>query len=459
MSAVASDKFFWLAYCKAVQQLIGNKPGKDSAIFFATKAQKGPPASALIPAEYTNNGLYQIGDNLLSADNMFYIPSAQNSYIRSLQNYLSYVDVEADQSEAVVTKYLMTQKVLNSAIEVAAAEQDKAVAQFEKNKNLGLTGDYTFAQWYPQHAPAYTNALLEVNAAAGENKAAIGDMNGPVAAQYSQDRDKITQALTSLTAVPGIAMGACADSPATAVEIAQNKGQVPPPKSVRYVPTYMSADYTKTVKDWMNQLSHGKPGKNIQSIKMSNGRNVDESEFGQETLEGDLSFSYAPWLSFAASGSSDHESQLDKTDINENDIEIAMTYDDIKTVPISPGDWNIGDPKSSYPKLKEGAPITAKILVAPTQLVLAKNLGYTIKFKNNLKTTFGKTVKDTKQVGGYVRIFGIPISVDGNYKKSSQQTSHVATWDETSGEFVVVPTDDGGFATVIAIQGDKIHTI
>lgn len=84
MSSAATDKLFWLAYCKAIQQAIGASPGKDSALSFATRVQKGPMASTLIPDVYTNDGIYHIGDNLLAADNLFYVPSNQNSYIRSL---------------------------------------------------------------------------------------------------------------------------------------------------------------------------------------------------------------------------------------------------------------------------------------------------------------------------------------------------------------------------------------
>jgi hypothetical protein len=84
MSATASDKLFWLAYCKAIQDATGATPGKESALCFATKVQKGPLASSLIPEVYTNDGIYHVGDNLLSADNLFYVPSNQNSYLRSL---------------------------------------------------------------------------------------------------------------------------------------------------------------------------------------------------------------------------------------------------------------------------------------------------------------------------------------------------------------------------------------
>jgi hypothetical protein len=54
-----------------------------------TTAQRGPPAGPadLIDPMYANLGIYEIADNLLWADNLFYVPSEQNSYARSLLMY------------------------------------------------------------------------------------------------------------------------------------------------------------------------------------------------------------------------------------------------------------------------------------------------------------------------------------------------------------------------------------
>jgi hypothetical protein len=80
----SSDKNHWLAYCKAIKAAVGVDPGSDHALFFAGKAQKGPLASALIPEVFTNAGIFNIGDNLLPHDSMFYVPSSQHSYSKLL---------------------------------------------------------------------------------------------------------------------------------------------------------------------------------------------------------------------------------------------------------------------------------------------------------------------------------------------------------------------------------------
>ncbi|KAL2879350.1 hypothetical protein SGCOL_005478 [Colletotrichum sp. CLE4] len=183
---------------------------------------------------------------------------------------------------------------------------------------------------------------------------------------------------------------------------------------------------------------------------MSDGKNTSETQLGQETLRVSLSFSYAPWVSFGTSGSSGYEEKLDQNSSDENYIQITVTYDEIRTVAVNPG--------SCYPQLKPNAPDTVKVLVTPTQLVIVKNLGYRINFSNTIKSTFEKKVFDTTEAEGYVRVFGIPIQVDADFNKIDDNTSHTATWDSTSGEFIVAPTDEGDFFSIIAIRGGKIKT-
>ena len=63
-SADASDKLFWLAYCDLIKQQIGGSLGKNEAIFFGTKSQRGPPAGGpdVVDPSYTNAGIYDMAD-------------------------------------------------------------------------------------------------------------------------------------------------------------------------------------------------------------------------------------------------------------------------------------------------------------------------------------------------------------------------------------------------------------
>lgn len=107
------------------------------------------------------------------------------------------------QSPGVVTRVVLTQKALDAALTRCNMEVAKAFADFQQQHGFGITGDQSFIQWYPTHAPAYVNALQAAAAAAADNKSALNDMSGPLAAQYNLDSDKLTQAMTSLAATPG----------------------------------------------------------------------------------------------------------------------------------------------------------------------------------------------------------------------------------------------------------------
>ena len=121
---------------------------------------------------------------------------------------------------------------------------------------------------------------------------------------------------------------------------------------------------------------------------------------------------------------------------------------------------DIGNPKARYNKLKEGAPPSVQTLVRPSELVLASRLGYKVKFGSALASSFDQKVSDSKSgsVSASVKVFGIPIKIGGNINTSTTDTTHVGKWDSTNGELTVEATTDGGFATVIAIIGEKINT-
>ena len=85
MSSDKINQLFWLNFGQAVKDKAGADLGSSRVFFLATEAQKGPPAGDDIPDEYTHQGLYDIGNNLLAIDNLFYNPSALHGYDEALQ--------------------------------------------------------------------------------------------------------------------------------------------------------------------------------------------------------------------------------------------------------------------------------------------------------------------------------------------------------------------------------------
>jgi len=82
---------------------------------------------------------------------------------------------------------------------------------------------------------------------------------------------------------------------------------------------------------------------------------------------------------------------------------------------------NVSNRKGNYPKLKEGAPDSVKILVRPSQLLLVSKPGYNVMFGGTVATTFDKKVIDVKSGGGYASLFGIPISLGANVSSKNRK--------------------------------------
>lgn len=82
----SADSLFWKVYGQAILTAVGNFKVNDTTSFYlSTNGQRGPPGGDGIGDAFTNEGLYNIGNNLLPPDQLFYSPSTMNSYIRQLQ--------------------------------------------------------------------------------------------------------------------------------------------------------------------------------------------------------------------------------------------------------------------------------------------------------------------------------------------------------------------------------------
>lgn len=85
---MASDKIndlFWLNYAQAIKDKAKADFGDSGVFFIGSEVQKGPVAGDGIPDEYTNQGLYNVANNLLASDSLFYNPSAQHGFAQALQ--------------------------------------------------------------------------------------------------------------------------------------------------------------------------------------------------------------------------------------------------------------------------------------------------------------------------------------------------------------------------------------
>ena len=57
-----------------------------------------------------------------------------------------------------------------------------------------------------------------------------------------------------------------------------------------------------------------------------------------------------------------------------------------------------------------------------------------------------------------MKVFGLPISIGADVSTTNKSADHKGTWDSASGTFTVEPIPQAGFATILAIVGEKVQT-
>ena len=115
--------------------------------------------------------------------------------------------------------------------------------------------------------------------------------------------------------------------------------KIPSAEGIYFQPDYHCPDYTSTVLTWQNDVNNTTIQPKEFRLNIDMGKEVKETEFGQTKVGGGLDFSYTPWLSFNASGGSEHEEESFKTEDEASTIDITVTWNATKKVAINPGTW------------------------------------------------------------------------------------------------------------------------
>jgi hypothetical protein len=90
------------------------------------------------------------------------------------------------------------------------------------------------------------------------------------------------------------------------------------------------------------------------------------------------------------------------------------------------------------------------------QFVIVSNLAFEVQFSGNKINEFDKQVSSTLSGDASICLFGIPISVNVNASEEKSNATHKADWDRSTGNLSVKPKQDGGFASIIAVIGEKV---
>ncbi|KAF4991730.1 hypothetical protein FGRMN_7641 [Fusarium graminum] len=442
MAVTDVDKYLWLAYCKTVQKAVGGLPGHKPALFFTKNAQKAPVASPDIDPAYTNYGINNIINNLLQTNDLFYDPSHHKTYVQCLLEYL--VSVKIGDGDQVHTTLIGRNLV--AALDQTFRERDRALEKFEKEEGYGLTNEQDFSQWWPSHAPAYASSKQKVEAVAADYQASLLSVGGPAASQLARDCNRIVKALIGEQSIPGINMPACHASADIVRELLE-RDRIP--HAITYVPEFNSHHYTSQIEYWMQGVGDGDSST---QINVADGREVNESDFGHAATDG---FSYGPWLSFSAGKGSTNEKSLSFSAVDtDTDLDVQFSYDEIQTILVPAGDWNVPSPGRRY-QLSSTASDESRKLAFPDYLIVVRNLGFKVSIRDNkLAGQVDDMFEQTKSAGGSVKVFGIPATPDGDHGKATEENAHVAEWDRGSGSLSIRPTSDAGFASVVALVGE-----
>ncbi|POS78922.1 hypothetical protein DHEL01_v202692 [Diaporthe helianthi] len=447
------SRMFWLQYGQAIKRKLGADLG-DKLFFLSTETQKGPPAGKAIPIEYTNQGLYNIGNNLLSIENVFFSPSALHGYHQALETLLIWVDLGGKANDVLKYALLEAMQDMNNWTETRNIEKDKAKAQYEKDKELGLI-DENFNRWVRSgNAPMYTLAEERVAAHSERILQIQREIEGPMANVVKKDRDGLRKAGDQKEDFVGYNMR-CATGDTLEPEDNPhvNAGKPNPATPFHRLPTYEAPDYKLFVTNEMSKATGRdyKPSHEI-SVKFDVGKEGSDFEF-QQLKAGGAATASVGWISFSAGGGHLSESSILQTGSDSSQVSIKITYESMQAISINPGSWNFDT--SKYTLLPD-APSNLMTLARVTQLVVMSGLGYEITVGTETGETLNKKMKETTSAGGSIIVFGIPISLGGGASRKKDQESHLVKWDKESSTLRVTPKMDNYCATVVGVVGEKV---
>ncbi|KAK4443000.1 hypothetical protein QBC34DRAFT_337557, partial [Podospora aff. communis PSN243] len=462
MSASKTTEAFWLAYGQFVKDNAGVHitEGGDAAFFLASQTQKGPPAGSLVPEAYGNLAFYNIGNNLLSTADVFYNPSSQNGYVDALETFLANVALGGNPSAALDTAIVNALKDKEAADTWLEREKEKAKTRFVSDLKDGFTTVGKFYDWILDgNAPGYATAEQNATAVASRLAELQARVDGPLASKINKDKANIRKAQDQSGLKPGFNMEAAAGGMPSAADLkrlAQAGGNAEKP-AIYYVPQYTGLDeYKKFVSAAETKAAsdNWKPAQSY-DLKIDINKKVEDYKFGQTSGGGSVAVSCGPWFAFNASANHSETETDSSSHVETEDVSVKILYDDMRLIAINPGQWNLNT--KEY-RLRGDAPKEVKTLARVSQLVVVTGLGYEITLGATAASKVDSLYQQTTQAGGGLRIFGIPISLEGSGSRTTETSSHRSSWDAATKTLTVKPTLEVGYATVVGVVGEKIQT-
>jgi len=249
---------------------------------------------------------------------------------------------------------------------------------------------------------------------------------------------------------------------------------VAPPGADYYLPLYSAPNYAEQMTEWLENWGDANKTRSEVSFDFNTGNSVDEDSLKHTSGDGDR---YVPWLSLGNDASDYGQVSSMLTCEDQLQTTITMSWDDqFRAIDIQSGRWYVHLPSlhplsilsqhiiqtvaysrnreirgnSTY-KLKSDAPDEVKGLARVVQFVVVSNLAFEVEFSGDAINEFDSQVSS----GAIIRLFGIPIAVNRDADEESDIT-HSATWNADEGKLSVKPKPEAGFASVVALVGEKV---
>ncbi|RBR23745.1 uncharacterized protein FIESC28_03450 [Fusarium coffeatum] len=400
--------------------------GKDLAILQVNK---------VIVEAYSSAGLYAIANNVLSTNNVFYTP-AQHGYDRALDTFLNWVDFGSNANpglDAALLDAITEQQDSQAALDSATA---RAEARWTKDVKRGMT-DQPFAVWLDMgKAPDCTAARQQADMVSQKITQIQVQMGGPMANTVRSDRDSLSMGRNMGSDFPGYNMKAASGGNLSNVELLnkERSGESIPDPLTSRVPLYQSPECEAFVKDAVTEAASGDySSHNRIEVDIDTDKDTSDYNFGQPD---DASVNAGtPWFSFG-------DSTLD-TGSESSEVEVVVTYNDIRAVTVQPGQWNVD--LSKY-KLRSEAPNEVKTLSRASQVVVVAGLGFEITVGESTAETLDSELEETTNAGGSISVFGITINLG-----DAGKNTHTTSWDKDFRTFKVVPDFDNNITTVVGV--------
>ncbi|KAJ0290599.1 hypothetical protein Brms1b_005142 [Colletotrichum noveboracense] len=201
-----ADADLWLAYGVKLKNTFAQSStlGDNNRFYIAPLSSACIAAGEDIDSAITNNGLYAIGDSLLSLDEPVFLPSRQSYFQRCLSYAYNYLPdqsanklikslQQSDRSFGSKVRYDYARDKAQKAMKYLQDIRAAALATWSQEKTAQITTD-SFAQWCIQNYPQLTMALNANNAATVVATAASAAMDGPMASIVGEYQSSLTAA-------------------------------------------------------------------------------------------------------------------------------------------------------------------------------------------------------------------------------------------------------------------------